>query len=565
MMNNAFIKNLISILTPKGDGLRAYREIILRVLTILLIILGIPMLYYNGRSFWNSENWIFLGVGILAFSSLLAMAIFEKYVSYNVRSTSIIVLAYAFMVLAFDNFGLVGDARIWMIFFTIFTTIMLGLRFGLIANLIGIGTYITIGYLILNGSMDITIPIGLDYTTNPGSWLTAGITLAFVSLLLSIATGLLIRSLETGRKHLQLSFEETQKITEQLQQEQEQLQSRSEDLERRLVQIRTAAEISRSLGTILDPTELLNTVADLIQTRFTLYYVGVFLNDDFNRYAVLRAGTGEAGQVMLTENHRLSIGGSSMVGWATSHNQPRISMDVEQESVRFKNPHLPQTRSELAIPIAIGNQVLGAISVQSVDANAFDKDDITIIQSIGDSLAIALENARLFQQFEDSLAEIQQLNRQYMTESWRQIWLNTERDDEEMVAESGIAPERGQDTQEISVPLTLRGDQVIGNISLATAQQDLSPEDKNFIQAVSDQAALALESARLLDEANKRVEQELAIQELTTQFSRSLDFEALLQSVVQELGSLPHIKQASIHITPPENANQKSAPTETID
>ncbi|HKJ28110.1 MAG TPA: GAF domain-containing protein, partial [Anaerolineales bacterium] len=473
---------------------------------------------------------------------------------------SIIVLSFALAYLAFDNYGLSGDGRIWLMFFSVFTTIMLGLRYGIIANIIGLGAFVGVGYLVLNGFIQVKNQIGIGYSLDPQAWLTTGITFAFVSLLLSIAIGLLIRSLEIGRSSLQNAYEDTQQLTEQLQNEEQRLLDRSSDLERRLVQIRTAAEISRSLGTILDPKELLNTVADLIQTRFNLYYVGVFLIDEFSRYAILQAGTGEAGQTMLSENHRLSIGGSSMVGWATSHNEPRISMDVEQEAVRFKNPHLPLTRSELAIPIAIGKQVLGAISVQSVEPNAFDDDDITILNSIGDSLAIALENARLFQQFENSLAEIQQLNRQYMSKSWKQIWLNAEEKDQELTYEHGSDLILDEGGKEISIPLTLRGDQVIGNISLATSQNDLTSEEKDFIQAISDQAALALESARLLDEANKRVEQELAIQELTTQFSRSLDFDSLLKSVVQELGQLPNIKQASIHVTPPERQKNPASP-----
>jgi hypothetical protein len=191
---------------------------------------------------------------------------------------------------------------------------------------------------------------------------------------------------------------------------------------------------------------------------------------------------------------------------------------------------------------------MGAISIQSTEINAFDDDDLTVLQGIADSLAIALENARLFEQFEKSLREIQQLNRQYMTDSWQRIW--AEEDNENLSLEKGSVP-TGVDINEFNVPITLRGDQVIGNISLATEQSDFSPEDKEFIEAISNQAALALESARLLDEANKRVEQERAIQEMTTHFSRTLDFDSLLQTIVEELGKIPLVRESSIHITPP--------------
>lgn len=120
-----------------------------------------------------------------------------------------------------------------------------------------------------------------------------------------------------------------------------------------------------------------------------------------------------------------------------------------------------------------------------------------------------------------------------------------------MFAEKGtVQPD--EQLNEINLPLRLRGEQIIGNITLATEQSNLSEEDLEFVEAVSNQAAIALESARLLDEANRRVEQERALQELTNRFSRSLDFETLLKTIVEEIGQIPLVRETSIHVTPPE-------------
>ncbi len=555
MRNNRLFQTIQNFLFPKQVGLHELRERILRVLTLLILLVGTPMLVVNLRAFIESKNWLFLGVSIFAFAYLIVITLFGARVPYLLRASSILLIAFAFSVLSFENYGLVGDARVWLLFFSVFSTIMLGLRLGALANLITILTYYTIGSLTLNGSFPIRVMIGIDYTMSSSSWVSAGITMVFISFVLSISTGLLIRGLEINLENLQESLEETQTLSQELENEHANLERRSQDLERRLNQIRTAAEISRTLGTILDPQALLQTVADMVKSRFNLYYVGVFLSDENKKYAQLAAGTGEAGAKMIEERHQLMIGGSSMVGWATFHGQPRISLDVDQESIRFKNPHLPLTRSELALPLAIGSQISGAFSIQSTEANAFDNDDIAILQSIADSLAIALENARLFQQFERSLKEIQQLNRQYMADSWKGIWAEEEK---ELSVEEGIVLQMDK-VEEINIPLTLRGDQVIGNISLATDNPDLSLDEKEFIQAVSNQAALAIESARLLDEANKRVEQERALQNLTTKFSQTLDFETLLKTVVKELGQLPMVKEASIHIAPPDELSPQDS------
>ena len=547
---NTLITNLEKRLLPESGTIQELRERILRVMTIVLVVIGTPMLITNAPNFIDANNWLFLGFGIFALIYLVTISFAYKGIPYLVRAISVVVVAYLLGPLSFENNGLVGDANLWLLFFNIFTTIMLGLRAGFIANIISLLTFMGFGSLITEGTLELRSMIGIDYSIDPGSWMTSGITMAFISLVLSISAGLLIRGLEIGRETLETSFSETQLLTAKLEAEHDELEYRSQDLQRRVVQIRTAGEISRSLGTILNPQDLLQHVANLILKRFDLYYVGVFLIDDSRRFATLAAGTGEAGEKMIAENHQLSVGGSSMIGWATTHGKARISLDVGQEDVRFRNPYLPQTRSELALPLITGNQVIGAISVQSTQTNAFDEDDITVLQSIADSLAIALENARLFQQFEKSLREIQQLNRQYMTDSWQNIWAEIEEEDISM--EKGAIPS-GVDVNEYNIPLKLRGDQVIGNISLSTEQTDFSPDEKEFIEAISNQAALALESARLLDEANKRVERERAIRELTTEFSRALDFESLLQTIVEEIGQIPLVKQTSIHITPPEN------------
>ena len=550
MNNSTFYQRIQEFLIPHTGTIQEFRERILRILTIMIIAVGIPMLVFNIPNFVENNNWAFLIFSLAAFVYLVVLAISGERFTYLFRSISVIVISYLFAAFSFENYGLVGGGRIWLVLFNVLTTILIGLRVGLVANLISIATFTGFGYLITDQTILVQNIIGLDYSLSPSSWITTGATLGFISLVLTFAAGVLIRGLEVSRQNLEGSYQNSIELTNQLEEEQNQLEKQTKDLEKRLVQIRTAAEISRTLGTIRDPQDLLQQVVDLIQTRFDLYYVGVFLLDENKRFAVLAAGTGEAGQRMVIENHQLSVGGSSMVGWTTSHGKPRISLDVGEELIRYKNPHLPLTRSELALPLAIGTQISGAISIQSTQPDAFDDDDIVILQSIADSLAIALENARLFDQFERSLREIQQLNRQYMTDSWQKIWASEE--DQSISTVTGTL-RRNAKISEIDIPLILRGDQLIGNISFATEQSDLDPEEREFIEAISNQAALALESARLLDEANKRVEQERAIRKLTADFSRSLDFETLLHTVVEELGQIPFVKETSIHVKPPEN------------
>jgi PAS domain S-box-containing protein len=166
------------------------------------------------------------------------------------------------------------------------------------------------------------------------------------------------------------------------------------DLERRSAQLQTAAEVSHAASSILDPEELFERVVSLIHDRFDLYYAGLFLAED--EWAVLQAGTGEAGQKMLQAHHRLQIGGDSMIGWCVANKQARIALDVGEDPVRFANPLLPETRSELALPLTSRDEVIGALTIQSSHESAFTEEDITVLQSMADQLANAIANAQLY-------------------------------------------------------------------------------------------------------------------------------------------------------------------------
>ncbi len=189
-----------------------------------------------------------------------------------------------------------------------------------------------------------------------------------------------------------------------------------QETQRRARQLQTAAEVSRAASSILDVNELIQEIVNLVQERFDLYYAGLFLVDQTGewtqepgRWAVLRAGTGVAGLQMKARGHKLEIGGASMIGQCVAHGQARVSLDVLQETGRFQNPLLPDTRSELALPLIARGEVIGAMTIQSEFTSAFSQEDIAILQTMADQVAIAIQNARLFDQAQASLRETESL------------------------------------------------------------------------------------------------------------------------------------------------------------
>ncbi|HSQ38595.1 MAG TPA: GAF domain-containing protein, partial [Anaerolineales bacterium] len=174
--------------------------------------------------------------------------------------------------------------------------------------------------------------------------------------------------------------------------------------ERRAVQFQTAAEVAHAASSIIDLDELLPQAAELLRERFDLYYVGVFMVDDTGQWVALRAGTGEAGRTMLQRKHGFVVGGGSMIGRCVAEAKSQIPESVES-AVRYVNPLLPNTMAEIALPLVSRNQMIGAMSIQSSTVRAFSETDITILQTVADQLANAIQNARLFDQLNTSLTE----------------------------------------------------------------------------------------------------------------------------------------------------------------
>ncbi|MBN1666986.1 MAG: GAF domain-containing protein [Anaerolineales bacterium] len=529
--------------TKPEDERLFWRERILAIILIGAATLGLVAYLTNLVTSIQAREWGWLIIYSLAFAWVLSLAIFRQ-IGYTIRAASLLIILLLLGIVAGLQYGSAGDARLWLIGFTILSSVFLGLRAGIGASLVSTSIYLLLGWLMSRGILAAPPPdTDLLQVTNFATWSTTGITYLVVSLLIVFSVGILINGLNNGLQH-------NQQLTHELEEDRARLASRTRNLERRELQVRTAAEISRTIGAELDPDAILQRVVNLLQERFGLYYVGAFVLDAERRYAILRAGTGEAGQAMQAANHRLAVGGTSMIGWATARQQARIALDVGADAVHFDNPHLPETRSELALPMMAAGKTLGALTVQSTEPEAFDQDDITVFQGVADSLAIALRNASLFQQVQANLDEIRTLHRQYLAEAWADT-LRKAGDlsfSYQAADSSPDQPESGPD-HVLEVPLTLR-DQVIGLLTLESDQATWTPEQQAFINAVTSQAAVALENIRLIETTRRQAGIEQSLSDFSANISQTLDIDSVLKAAVREIGKLPNVQEVAIQIGP---------------
>ncbi len=323
---------------------------------------------------------------------------------------------------------------------------------------------------------------------------------------------------------------------------------RTRELERRATQIATAAQVARVATTALDPEQLTAQVVELVRTRFDYYYVGLFLVDADSRYAVLRAGSDEAGRIMKERGHRLEIGGQSMVGWACANGQARIALDVGDEPMRFDNPLLPDTRSEMALPLRAGGRVVGVLDVQSTRAAAFDQSDIAALQGMADQVGVALENARLFQQSQRVVKELDEANRLLVGQGWQDYLTSVGGERHvEFSAEGARTIETSGYT--LHIPVELRG-QPIGTLVMERGEGALPWTDgeAEAIRAIVQQAALALDGARLFEETQRRAARERLINEITSRIRGSVTMEGVLNSAVREISQVTGADFATIEL-----------------
>ena len=382
----------------------------------------------------------------------------------------------------------------------------------------------------------------------------------------------------------------TEDLNTQVQNLEQRVAERTSELRERAVQIQVAGEIARDVAAVSDQDDVMNRAVNLIRERFGYYHAGIFLVDERREFAILRAAAGETGLAMLERGHRLRIGDSSsgqaptgIVGYVVAKGEPRIALDVGADAVYFKNPLLPRTRSELSMPLKVRGTdtgtttVIGALDVQSTEPNAFNQDDIQILQTLADQLAVAIQKTNLLQQYQASVSELEATYQQYTGKAWQEYLAQsrqglgfryshykveplTHQTPEalkaleqkkpvitEVRANSGENQDASRDTTSLAVPIKLRG-QTLGVLNLKFLTETVSQETVVLIEGLADRLALALENARLIEQVQRQAERERQVGQIAGKVRATTDIDSILRTAVQELGRSLGVSQAVIQL-----------------
>ena len=346
------------------------------------------------------------------------------------------------------------------------------------------------------------------------------------------------------------------------------VEERTTALSRRTSQLQAATQVARQAAAIKDTATLLNDAVRLISDQFDFYHAGIFLLDQNNEYAILQAASSEGGQKMLERGHRLQVGGQGIVGYAAAQKRPRIALDTGTDAHYFDNPDLPLTHSEAALPLIVRDRVIGVLDIQSDKSNAFTQDDLDTFQALADQLALAIDNARLFEETNTAMRAMEQITTEHVRQTWTETLdrqelayvytpLGTSHSSVYPLVEEGA---REPDSQALQASITLH-DQKIGVIKIKRKEQNWHPREQAMLEEIATQVGLALENARLLEETQEHAHRDQMVAAVSTRMRATLNLETILQTAARELQRGLNLKEAEVRLGlpgPEKDATEKS-------
>lgn len=571
---------------PFRDAQEQRRITLLR--SILRVMMGASALVFLVIFLNPASGFVFT----IALSLIIAITLSTIWLKRgNIRAAGLTVVAG--MVVILSAAAYLGNGMLSAPYMGLGVTILLaGLLLGSTAAWVTAAVASAVGLMILiSSNLGLTPTQLLPSSINAYWFASVLVFLALAGVINLVGNNLRLSLIEAGRNQLAqaASLEELTQIRASLE---DQVSSRTAELEQRTAYLQGIIEVTQTTGAMLDSSRLINTAVNLIQEQFNLYYASIFLIDLSGEWAILRAGSGEAGAAMLKRRHRIRLG-TGMVGWCIANAQPRVAGDVLQDALRVVNPELPDTRSEAAIPLRSRGRVMGALSVQSNRPDAFGELEIATFQALADQTAVSLDNARLYEESRRALEEARRAYGEAAQRSWRETLRQSEtlnlayRYGSTDIHPIPLPPENAQAAggsrrqaasrraQAANAPVQLIEDErailflpipvretSIGVISFAKEWEPGAAPDRwnegeiSLLQSVVGQMGAALDSARLFQTTQQAALREQLTGEVTGRIRQTLDIQTVLRTAVQEIQRTLSLPEVVISLSAPEDVGE---------
>lgn len=501
---------------------------------------------------WSIIDWFVVGVAGICAAALILLR--KGYV----RSTSILLVVLTWIAsngISATGFGVKDSSYVLNFAIILMAGLLLGWQASLITTLVSIFS----GWGLASAEESGLIKVASYAVT------AFARDMAFIFGLNAVLIYLLINGLENALGKSRANLDELEEANVNLNFTQTELKNRSEELlvankqlENRTRKLQAIAEVTSTATLLRNFENLISITTSIISDRLGYYHVGIFLLDEQRQYAILRSANTEGGLRMLARGFRLPVGQLGIVSSVAQTGQPRIAFNAGKDIIFFNNPDLAETQSELALPLKSEDEVIGVLDIQSVEQNDFTEDDISVLSILADQVAIALQNALLFEESQRALREANVESRQASRKAWKEY---AETVQTKGYRYDGIKSEALKDARlsngqkdALLIPIQLRG-QTIGRLKLSTTDptREWTDDELIMVSATAERVALALEGTRLLDEAQKRATREAFLSDVAAKLSTSFQLDSILRDTVQELGQTLKNSTVTFQLVNPSN------------
>ncbi len=533
--------------TLAASDLQVWRAQLVQYVLWIMSAVGVLPTFFGAYYRFSQQRYGAVLFFILAYALLLSLA-FARRLNYVIRVRAMLFLLYSLAVIDFFADGPAGGARVMLLAAVFVAAIFLGGRAGLYSLLLALAINGFFAYLYLTSFLPAPAPI--DFV-DPRRWGSGFFVLAMLS-------GLVVASIDYLIPRLIEAMSQSGRLARELTDSQTRLEElvaqQGMNLERRGMQLQAAAQLAREATGFQDVRQILNETVQLISERFGFYQAGIFLLDKEREYAELRAASSEGGRLLLARGYRQQVG-VGIVGYVAQSGEPRMALDVDNDAEFLSTPDLPDTRSEIALPLRTREGVIGVLDVQSLESESFTDDDMVILQTLADQIALVISNAQLLQQVESQVEAERQFYQQLSNRAWADLIAtartpgfarnsagvfpaaNIWRPRMEQAVQSGALTFDEQEAAAVSVPIRVRG-QVVGVIDARKrgGTSAWTQDELELLETLSAQLDPALDSAQLYHNSQLLAKREQVTREIASRMRETLDADMILQTAAREIG-----------------------------
>ena len=524
----------------------------------ILIISAIFGLFALIPAVMSADEIILQGVYIGVYTILVASILIR--IPYKIKAGIFVTLPLILGIGSLSEVGIRGDCIFWLLAHVAISALLIGYQGGVISIMVSEIVIGVSGFLMLNGYFTPTDPRSLEGTL--ANWITSAVSQLMISLVVMLGIRMLQAGFDQARSDIEEMLETVRDSQAGLE---ERVEERTQELARKTNQMTASTIVAHQTASIQDMTTLLNSTVDLIAKQFGYYYVSIFLINPRGDYATLQAASSEAGKQLVDRGFNLRGGTEGIVGFVAAEKRPRIALDVGEDAFYFDSPEFPDTRSELALPLIVRNNVIGVLDMQSTVAQDFHFDEIDMFQTLADQIAIAIDNARLLTESQLIISQLEIIS----NENTRRNWLLETSLKKPAFHYSAVGVRAVDEVPEpksdkvLNIPLVLQ-DQKIGKISLHRKDefQTWTDQEESVAKEVAIQTALALENIRIVERTRQQANREQELANVTARVRETLDLDTVLRTSAREIQRALNLEEAEVRLFPKRKSDVEEEPQE---